>query len=118
MGYRSEVAYAISFPDAGKKQAFVAAVKLGADEHQIEALSELDERKDTLLFGHFCDVKWYDTFEEVQAHHQLMDMVVEDFKGSYYFVRIGEEYDDVDVQSGGDYPPYEYINVHRSIEIS
>ena len=118
MGYRSEVAYAIEFPDAGKKQAFVAAVKLGGNQHQIEALSELSERKDTLLIGHFCDVKWYESYDEVRSHHELMDMVVEEFKGSYVFARIGEEYDDIEFKSDGSDPPFDHIDVHRGIEIS
>ena len=117
MGYRSEVAYAIEFPDAGKKQAFVAAVKLGSDQQQVEALSELSERGDKAFTGHFCDVKWYEGYADVQSHHQLMDMAVEGFDGSYYFARIGEEYDDIEIQSRGDNPPYEYIEVHRSLSI-
>ena len=117
MGYRSEVAYAISFPDAETKQAFVAAVKLGGDQHQIEALQELSERGESAFTAQFCDVKWYEGYEDVQAHHQLMDMVVEGFNGSYYFARIGEEYDDIEIQSGGDDPPYEYVEVHRSLSI-
>jgi uncharacterized membrane protein YkoI len=118
MGYRSEVAYAVSFPDAEHKGAFVAAIKLGGDQHQIEALSELNELDDKVLVGHFCDVKWYESFEEVKSHHELMDMAVEEFKGSYVFARIGEEYDDVEFKNDGSNPPFDRIDIHRSIEIS
>ena len=117
MGYRSDVAYAISFPDADTKQAFVAAVKLGADPHQLTALSELSDRDDTTFTALFCDVKWYDTYDEVKSHHDLMDMAVEGFKGAYYFARIGEEYDDIETMHAGENPPYEYVVVRRSLSI-
>mgnify|MGYP003339254950 CR=1 FL=1 len=47
------------------------------------------------------DVKWYDSFEDVKAHEDMLELCVE-CGGSYKFVRIGEEYDDLDEREGGE----------------
>jgi hypothetical protein len=46
-----------------------------------------------------------------------MEMAAEGFKGAYYFARIGEEYDDIEIMHAGENPPYEYVVIHRSLSI-
>lgn len=51
------------------------------------------------------DIKWYPDFEDVQAVEYLIQLCQEvadereSFKYAYRFIRIGEEFDDIDITS-------------------
>jgi hypothetical protein len=46
-----------------------------------------------------------------------MERAVEDHDASYYFVRIGEETDDIETQHNGENVPWDVIELHRSVRI-
>ena len=97
MGYRSDVAYVIGFKDRQVMSEFIAVVMAVGTDHQRDALKEchLDWEHHSINF-HESDVKWYDDFPEVQAHHELMKMALErDEKNGFSFTRLGEDMNDV-----------------------
>lgn len=118
MGYRSQVAYVIEFEDIQTLNEFIALVMVkGGTEKQ--ALSEC------LIIPSQCricfradDVKWYESYPQVQAHTWLYKFAVERFGDSagYEFVRVGEDMDDNEFESSGDIK-YESIGVSRSIDL-
>ena len=121
MGYRSEVAYAIQFKDADALKEFVGLHAINEDTR--EALNECELSNDdqpALLFK-AEDVKWYDSFEEVQAHNKLLDSVDEAFsdRAGYHFLRIGEDDDDNEQKDGGhrELIPWDAFSFRRFIEI-
>ena len=125
MGYRSDVAYAIQFKDADTLKEFVGLHAINEDTR--EALQECtlaleEDPNDTpaLMFNE-SDVKWYDSFEEVQAHDKLLDSVDEAFsdRAGYHFLRIGEDDDDNEQKDGGhrELIPWDAFSFRRFIEI-
>ena len=107
MGYYSEVAYVIEFKDKDQKETFINLQKVKADDTINDALMELmnitDEGNNKLAF-HESSVKWYDDFIDVKAHHRLMQEAEELFPDdvSWLFVRIGEQDDDMQQETGGE----------------
>ena len=121
MGYRSDVAYAIQFKDHEALKAFVGLHAINEDTR--EALKEctiVDDEQPTLMF-HQTGVKWYDSFEEVQAHEKLLASVDEEFadRAGYHFLRLGEEDDDNEPKAGGNdhFIPWDAFSFRRYIEI-
>ena len=125
MGYRSEVAYKIAFNNKEDFWGFVAEAKLDPETALCWSEDEkdyftVDEEKYEIRF--YCDsVKWYDEYDEVQAHHALFDKARErnddlgvEVDGA--FCRIGEESDDVEERYFGN-DPWEMVRISRSIEI-
>lgn len=106
MGYYSEVAYVIEFKDKDQKETFINLQKVKADDTINDALRELlnitDGDNNKLAF-HESSVKWYDEFPEVKAHQNLMHEAEELFPDdvNWMFVRIGEQDDDMEQETGG-----------------
>jgi len=102
MGYRSEVAYSIGFEDEKVMGLFITHVFGSEDEHMIQALKECEVCfKELRINFHAWDVKWYDSYEDVQGHtrlYQLPDKEDTQFyeKCDYKFIRVGEEQGDID----------------------
>jgi hypothetical protein len=118
MGYRSEVAFAIQFPTPEQRTAFTVAIKLAADPAEVACLDEYTNYDDRTYTAQFTDVKWYPDYADVKAHHTLMERAVEDHGASYYFVRIGEEINDIEEQHCGDDVPWDVVCLHRSVSVS
>ena len=125
MGYRSDVAYAIQFKDANALKEFVGLHAINEDTREALkectlALEEDPNEAPALMFNE-SDVKWYDSFEEVQAHMKLIESVDEAFsdRAGYYFLRIGEDHDDNEERHGGknDLVPWEAFSFRRFVEI-
>lgn len=93
MGYRSDVAYIIEFKTAQDRDAFVTLMGAKNDEHITKALSEVDyERKDRpVITFRESDVKWYQSFDDVKAHHLLLKLSNELYAAAYRFVAVGED---------------------------
>ena len=110
MGYRSDVTI-IVYPNSRHRDKF-AALKLFVDENlpdEFEVIGEGDRR---YLHCHIEGVKWYDGYDEVQQYNKAFSewdemfadpddpSVDEGFQADpifhYEFMRIGEEYDDVE----------------------
>jgi hypothetical protein len=143
MGYRSDVAYVVKFYSETEPEKafaeFVAFVDWVKNTHVIQDPSEKTAfsyndfsyndkssdylkfyPKDLMISFSIESVKWYQDFDEVQWHEQLLLNVEKYRTGNYRFVRTGEEYNDVEVKVHD--PTYwemhDYVDVHRSIEFS
>ena len=141
MGYRSDVAYVVQFyHEFEPEKAFadyLNFVNWVKNEHEVtdptdNTTHNYDNElktggwafnihpKDLMLSFEAEGVKWYETYKDVQWHEQLLDKVHRYDTGNYRFVRIGEEYEDVEVK---DHSPtvfemWEHVDVHRSIYFS
>jgi hypothetical protein len=96
MGYRSDVAYTIRFKNKEHRIRFMATAVLGS----VIKLDEFGLINDETIIFKYDAVKWYEEYEYVIAHKQLL----EDAKAQgcgWEFCRIGEEPDDIE-QDGGE----------------
>ena len=124
MGYRSDVAYSIGFEDKATLNEFIALIMVKGGE-DLQALKECavdtnDEINYYRVNAFFDDVKWYDSFPDVQAHHRLMNFALERFedKVGWRFIRVGEEYDDIQDDSAGESNLIDYdMYVSRTLEM-
>ena len=123
MGYRSEVAYVIVFETVDKRDTFIELMRAKNDEYINTALKEVKtlDRERAITF-HEDQIKWYDSYAEVQAHEQLMINARELFDAATRFIRIGEETDDTEdlVHDDPDWSKgevYDLMDIHRSIDI-
>lgn len=123
MGYRSEVAYRIRFDDSATLGQFINHVFGSGDDHMIQALKECEVCfTENMVNFHAYDVKWYESYEDVQGHTKLYELVDKEDtqffeKCGYVFYRVGEESGDIQDDSGGIDPPYDDFYTQTSIEI-
>jgi hypothetical protein len=62
------------------------------------------------------DAKWYDSYPDVQAFNSMMEFFRDEEHGyCTEFIRIGEDYDDVETEQTGGMPLH-LLSVNRSIE--
>ena len=96
MGYRSQVALAVSKKEVGR---FMAALA-GCEEARMMVFEhydhlETDYRQGGILVT-WDYIKWYDDYKGVNSLDQFMDdMDTEDLEEEYRFCRTGEDYDDI-----------------------
>ena len=121
MGYRSDVAIALY---AARKED-APAIKLWIEENfpfNYEEVKEDTKWFDRGIVYSALNVKWYDSYEDVQAIEAACHRFNELFcrhnstiTGAYEMVRIGEEHEDIETEYGGscDY----MLGVHRQITI-
>ena len=96
MGYRSDVAYVIKFDDIETRDNFVTLMLAKNEPPITQAINECEYgyKNDPIITFKQESVKWYDSFEDVQAHNQLMkDAVLIYGKkgGRYRFISVGED---------------------------
>jgi hypothetical protein len=121
MGYRSDVAYVIKFNDIETRDNFVTLM-LAKNEPQItQALSECEHgyKDDPIITFDTVDVKWYDSFEDVQAHQSLMKYAVEIYKhkgGRYRFISVGEDGAESFDEDDSENDLYDYITTVHEIQ--
>jgi hypothetical protein len=110
MGYRSDVTI-VMYPNSRHRDKF-AALKLFVDENLPDEFDVIGEGNGRYLYCYIDCVKWYDDFEEVDKYNKLFSewdemfadpddpSVNEGYQADpifhYEFMRIGEEYDDVE----------------------
>ena len=104
MGYRSDVTI-IMYPSEGHKDKF-AALKLYVDENLPDEFAVIGEGYDRYLHCFIDGRKWYDGYDGVQQYNKAFSEWEDMFKDEeepedaplfhYEFMRIGEEWDDVD----------------------
>ena len=125
MGYYSEVAYVMSFVDSEARKKFITYIAiLGGDTY--EALKECTVgMDDDMIMFHAGCTKWYESFTDIAAHHDLMAVLnAEPFNelGGYYFVRMGEDMSDIEHRSGGDdgcsSHAMDFIEIRRELLVS
>ena len=137
MGYRSTVAYTIRFipmhsPDTDdiveERKAresfftFLAEAKANGDTalcftaEELEYLSVDEEKMQFRFFA--SDVKWYESYPEVQCHEALVQLSREWASDNEYiggcFARIGEDMEDTTEEAWGT-GDYEWIGISRSM---
>jgi len=121
MGYRSDVTVLI-YPDNGEQNAErydMLKVLMNTTFKKIyeefdEAFEWLDNHR-VLKFA-VESVKWYDSYPDVRDFQSMLEDI-SDMEGlNYEFMRVGEDYDDIEQNQRGDDLQY-HISVSRSIEV-
>jgi len=128
MGYRSDVALGMGFPNAESLKVFLSSVKLHAsvpydvlETYTIRDIGGWGLDKTThgvLMFTRFYDVKWYEGYPEVEAHKRLLRSA-HDFGASTAFIRIGEDSDDIVMEFEDEhigFGMYELFGIRRELE--
>ena len=95
MGYRSTVAFVISFKTKEQLDNYLAPRLL--DENLKDSRDNFSRISwdDASVLYHVEDIKWYDTYPEVQALTKLYKDTIE-AGGSYRFIRVGEADKDIE----------------------
>ena len=129
MGYRSDVAYTIRFVDdhdTNNDQSFYTfLMEAKTDPRCAIALAEVDIDYKRKRFSFTAnDVKWYESYPDVDSHNALFEKAQEWVKQVHQqalhctmgaiFTRIGENTDDVEEIAVGDYD-LDWISVSRQI---
>lgn len=121
MGYRSDVAYVIKFENMDTLNAFKVST-LFEDKDMRGALDECETDEKRVLIRFSAEsVKWYESYPDVDSHERLISAACDEpFKAGVRFVRIGEDYDDIEVRDQGDdmLDAWQHIDIHRSVQFS
>jgi len=119
MGYRSEVSSVIyakkDIMDKFKTDYSdkLKALEVHFENNKDEGMSYESNSDYDIIFLKGSSWKWYETYTDVKAWHELMDLATE--RGlSVEFVRIGEDYEDIEVDYINDSECY--LSVERFIE--
>lgn len=118
MGYYSDVALCLRERDF--KELLAEEKKVGSGAYNFLALTDItviDEcGGDKILCVNWKSVKWYSDFEEIRVIESWMD------EGNgyhpYNFIRLGEDYADIDHRQSSNYEYDEYIYPERYIGLS
>jgi hypothetical protein len=129
MGYRSDVTI-IMYPSADHRDKF-AALKLYVDENLPDEFKVVGEGDRRYLHCYIDGVKWYDSYEEVDTYSKLFSEWDEVFADpddpsakeglqadtifQYEFMRIGEDYEDVEYHQS--YGADHALNMSREVYI-
>ena len=129
MGYRSNVTM-IMYPSADHRDKF-ALLKLYVDENLPDQFEVIGEGNGRYLYCYRDGVKWYDSYEEVQKYTKAFkewdDMFADpddpsakkgwqaDTIFQYEFMRIGEDYEDVEYHQS--YGADHALNMSREVYI-
>ena len=129
MGYRSDVTM-IMYPSADHRDKF-AALKLYVDENLPDEFKVIGEGDRRYLHCYIDGVKWYDSYEEVDTYSKLFSEWDEMFADpddpsakeglqadtifQYEFMRIGEDYEDVEYHQS--YGADHALNMSREVYI-
>jgi hypothetical protein len=123
MGYRSDVAYVIKFNDIETRDNFVTLMLAKNEPPITQAINECEYgyKDDPIITFEQQSVKWYDSFEDVQAHQQLMKDAVEIYQhkgGRYRFISVGEDGAEEFDEDDNENDLYDYITTVHAIETS
>jgi hypothetical protein len=135
MGYRSQLAACISVDvvrredergshyfdyDKAKFKEMIGFVKLSKfyELWQIHNTADAEsfgwQNGKFILYGN--DWKWYPSYPDVQAWDELWENM-QDIEGiSGYFVRVGEENDDIEEMQFGDDPCYDHFHAFSALQ--
>lgn len=101
MGYRSDVALGIAFPNKAALTAFASAQIVTGTKEMQEAIKEYRVThmsagygESVVLWASFEDIKWYSEYQGVQSNEQILaNAKLLDY--STIFIEIGEDVDDI-----------------------
>ena len=134
MGYRSQVAYVINFSSTEKRDEYINLVLATGNEALIKALkycevpiplrpasNEIADWQACRINFYANDVKWYESYTEVQAHIRLYKWAEELYPDDcgWRFIRVGEEGGDIQEdtdEAGNEYTPEDDFYPVTSIE--
>ena len=132
MGYRSDIKIVVLASSKEAMDDLLAVYAMNPVVQKAGGFEELGWEHYPLGEGRVLtfeeeDTKWYPTYEEVQAIMELCNLAhtfnqerPEDIYAARY-VRVGEEYNDIEVEDYGDdyeYDMHDVLSVNRTIEIS
>ena len=132
MGYRSDVKIVVIASSKEAMDDLLAVYAMNPAVQKAGGWEELGWERYALGEGRVLtfeeeDTKWYLIYEEVQAIMELCNLAhtfnqerPEDIYAARY-VRVGEEYNDIEVEDYGDdyeYDMHDVLSVNRTIEIS
>jgi len=118
MGYQSQVASIIYDTKENMdkfKTEYADIIRALDDEFNDGSLKYLENADYDFIYLNGNDWKWYQSYKEVQAWHEFMDLA-EEHNLAVEFVRIGEDSDDIEVDCRNDYQYY--LTPIRTIEAS
>jgi hypothetical protein len=121
MGYRSEVAYVIKFDDIETRDNFVTLMLAKNDEHITRAVEEWEYgyTLDPIITFEAEDVKWYESYDDVKAHHAMMREAVEIYGeekgGRFRFLAVGEDGQEEFDEDDNEGDLYDYITTRHEI---
>ena len=107
MGYRSNVHIAVAFDNADTLREVMAVYAMNPLVQECNTAIDWEIKNDTILYFSAEDSKWYEGYEDVQAYEHMLS-VAEMFhkergiEVAYYFVRIGEDIDDIEIKQQDD----------------
>ncbi len=121
MGYRSQVALALK---AKHIKSFLEKVVFHPDSKKLfdnwcQISTEFEDRDDEngILF-HWHSIKWYETYDSVSNVMKFIcDLPGDDPQADFYFLRIGEDLTDVELEGLWWVNPFE-ISLDRSIHFA
>ena len=109
MGYRSDVHIAVTFNDIATLREVMAVYAMNPTVQKYNLTEYWEMKDDTTLYYSAKGIKWYDNYEDVQGYEHMMSVAEmfhkeRDIAFAYYFVRIGEDTNDIETreQHGGD----------------
>lgn len=117
MGYRSDVAYVIRFGTTDQRDTFVELVKHRNEKNWAQAIEECEARyAEPIITFETSDVKWYESYEDVQAHHAILDWAAELYKeAGYRIVQVGEDGAEQINEGGNSDDLWDYIYTSHSV---
>ena len=116
MGYRSDVAYVIRFNTVEQRDTFVQLVKHRNDDWTQAILECETEYVQPIITFEASDVKWYDSFDEVKAHNDIMEWAVELYEGAgWRIIQLGEDGQEEVNQEGECDDLYDYLYTSHSL---
>lgn len=130
MGYRSEVAVRIEVPSCTTAEKLIE--KINIEYVKLEELFDdvVIEKNDTIeiIKLHVNDIKWYHSYTDVSKFETFLDdfeieieereenndeMDFYNHNGACHFIRIGENYDDLEERCFGNL--YDYMGICRYV---
>jgi hypothetical protein len=103
MGYRSDVAGIIKFKSIEDREKFVILVKARNDKMAEQNFGDIGfaewtwdtgeepYKSDPIMTFEYSDVKWYETFDDVECHYDLCRYAEETFEAEWAVVAVGED---------------------------
>jgi hypothetical protein len=122
MGYRSDVTVLI-YPDNGEQNAerydTLKVLMNTTFKETYEAWEDSFDWLDNHRVLKFAveSVKWYDSYPDVQNFARMLDDLGEMEGLNYEFMRVGEEYDDLEQAQRGNDLQY-HLGLSRHIEVN
>lgn len=93
MGYRSQVYLKTTTEGWVVMKKYNDSLEKGYDQPLYGA--EVNKTASGFYKIYFCDIKWYDYYEQIKRFNKVLDMY-EEQDIPYSFIRLGEDTDDVE----------------------